>query len=51
MSIKTKHAGIDLVWTDLMVKYGDLVAVNGVDGFVPAGKMIAVMGATGAGKT
>ena len=43
--------GCDLVWNDLKVNYGPKMAVKGVDGFVQQGKMLAVMGATGAGKT
>eukprot|EP00400_MALV-I_sp_L67-5_P000340 gene340-717_t len=45
------HLGVDLLFHDLEVKYGPNVAVSRVDGFVPAGSLVAIMGSTGAGKT
>ena len=41
----------DLVIKNLGVKYGDHVAVGGIDVQVPAGTCVAVLGANGAGKT
>jgi len=35
----------------LVKRYGDAVALDGVDLRVPAGQVVAVLGAAGAGKT
>ena len=40
-----------MAFHDLVIKYGGNHALKRVDGFVPAGKMVAVMGPTGAGKS
>ena len=41
----------DLVARGIRVRYGDQVALHGVDLDVPAGSCVAVLGANGAGKT
>ena len=40
-----------LVARDLVVRYGDLLALRGVDLQVPAGQVLAVMGRNGSGKS
>ena len=51
VALERRPAAADLVARGVRVRYGDQVALHGVDVDVPAGSCVAVLGSNGAGKS
>jgi branched-chain amino acid transport system ATP-binding protein len=49
--VSEAEAGVDLLVEDLVVRYGHVLAVDGISLSVRHGSVVAVLGANGAGKT